>query len=209
MKRTLAVIVFSALTCAFAGNAWAQDVKDTDRLGMALDYFKSGKYHESLLLFEKLDKTYKLNPRFHAYMGLCYYHEWDYEQALKQFGASLPLLNGLSPHELSVYYYAQAESQFALLRYTEALDSYERVLTLCYDNEKADCLYRIGFCHMEQKEWANAEEAFTSALAHYEKYLNDAAHAPRIRQIQNMIKGCKAKAAEEQHYDSTQIGNDK
>lgn len=197
MKRTLAVIAISTMMSVFMPSAWAQGIKDTDRLGMALDYFKSGKYHESLLLFEKLDKTYKLNPRFHAYMGLCYYHEWDYEQALKQFGKSLPQLDALSPHELSVYYYAQAESLFALKRYVEALDSYERVLTLCYDNEKADCFYKIGFCYMQQKEWANAEEAFTSALAHYEKYLNDAAHAPRIRQIQNMIKGCKAKAAGE------------
>ena len=50
---------------------------DTEKLGMALEYFTYGKYHEALLLFEKLEKQHKLNPRFMAYMGLCHYYEWN------------------------------------------------------------------------------------------------------------------------------------
>ncbi len=170
-----------------------QDVKDSDRLGMAIDYFKSGKYHEALLLFERLDKSYKLNPRFHAYMGLCLYQEWDYERAIEMFNGSLPQLSTLSPHELSVYYYARAESLFQLEKYDDALADYEHVITLCYDQEKGDCFYRIGFCHMQKKEWANAAESFSSALAYYEKFLNDDNHQARIKQIKNMIAGCRAK----------------
>ena len=42
-------------------------------LGVAIDYFQSGKYHEALLYFARLDSLYRLNPRFRAYTALCYY----------------------------------------------------------------------------------------------------------------------------------------
>ena len=53
----------------------AQGPDKSEQLGMALEYFSSAKYHEALILFERLDKEYKLNPRYHAYMGICYYYE--------------------------------------------------------------------------------------------------------------------------------------
>lgn len=46
---------------------------------------------------------------------------------------------------------------------------------------------------MQKKEWANAEEVLSSALAYYDKFLNDADHQARIKQIKNMITGCRAK----------------
>ena len=86
--------------------------EDTEKLGMALEYFSSGKYHEALLLFQKLDKNYKLNARFRAYIGVCYYHEWDYKKAVEYLDETIPQLEALAPHERNVYYYADAESQF-------------------------------------------------------------------------------------------------
>ena len=65
------------------------------------------------------------------------------------------------------------------------------MLTLCYDRERAGCHYRIGFCLMQQGEWANAAESLESALAYYERFHDDD-HQPRIRQIKHMIAGCKA-----------------
>ena len=59
----------------------AQKSKDAEELGKALEYFTSAKYHEALLIFQRLDKEYKLNERFKAYIGLCYYHDWDYVAA--------------------------------------------------------------------------------------------------------------------------------
>ena len=168
--------------------------KDSERLGMALEYFKSSKYHEALMLFSKLNEKYELNPRFHAYMGLCYYKEWDYNSAVTEFTQSLPHLKRLYPHELSVYYNALAESRFNLAEYEEAISAYEKVITLCHPNERAECLYRIGLCYIELKQWTNATEALTSALAYYEKYLDTPMFNARITQIRNMIKGCKSKA---------------
>ena len=42
---------------------------DREMLDKAIDYFASQKYHEALLLFEKLDERFRLNPRYLAYMG--------------------------------------------------------------------------------------------------------------------------------------------
>ena len=56
----IALAVLLALPCSTE----AQQVKDSDRLGMALEYFKSGKYHEALLIFERLDKDYKFGSYY-------------------------------------------------------------------------------------------------------------------------------------------------
>ena len=41
-----------------------QKSEDAEQLERAMEYFSSGKYHEALLLFQKLDDEYELNPRF-------------------------------------------------------------------------------------------------------------------------------------------------
>ena len=73
-------------------------------LDKAVAYFNSEKYHEALLIFQQLDKRYKLNDRFRAYIGLCYYNEWEYKSATKYLDEVTPRLTMLAPHERSVYY---------------------------------------------------------------------------------------------------------
>ena len=68
----------------------AQKPSDSEQLGMALEYFQSAKYHEALLIFEKLDEHYTLNPRYHAYMGVCYYNEWLYQEACQYLDEAIP-----------------------------------------------------------------------------------------------------------------------
>ena len=103
----LAALLFAAVMLTHP-NATAQpsgdELTDTQKLGMALDYFTGGKYHEALMMFVKLDKSYKLNPRFKAYIGVCYFHEWEYEQACRYFDAAIPYLDAYAPAERSVYY---------------------------------------------------------------------------------------------------------
>lgn len=180
----LCIVVFSAL-CSYS-----QKEQDTENLGKALEYFASGKYHEALLIFTKLDKQYKLNPRFHAYIGMCHYYEWQYEEAVKYLDKAIPLLENFSPHERSVYYYADAESHFILEKYKEAIPLYEKVITLCYENEKGDCFFRLGFCYMFLEEWINAKDRFESALVYYRKYRNCVDMNARMEQLEKMIKGC-------------------
>lgn len=133
--------------------------EDAEQLARALDYFASEKFHECLVLLQPLNRRYKLNPRYRAYLAVCLYYEWEYAEAIRLFDEVLPQLQGLAPHELSLYYWMDAESYFALQQYTRALPLYERMLPLCRDNEKPDAYYRMGFCHLFAAESSGASSS--------------------------------------------------
>lgn len=131
---------------------------DAEQLARALDYFASEKFHECLVLLQPLNRRYKLNPRYRAYLAVCLYYEWEYAEAIRLFDEVLPQLQGLAPHELSLYYWMDAESNFALQQYARALPLYGKMLPLCRDNEKPDAYYRMGFCHLFAAESSGASE---------------------------------------------------
>ena len=132
--------------------------EDAEQLARALDYFASEKFHECLVLLQPLNRRYKLNPRYRAYLAVCLYYEWEYAEAIRLFDEVIPQLQGLAPHELSLYYWMDAESYFALQQYDRALPLYEKMLPLCRDNEKPDAYYRLGFCHLFAAESSGASE---------------------------------------------------
>lgn len=132
---------------------------DAEQLARALDYFASEKFHECLVLLQPLNRRYKLNPRYRAYLAVCLYYEWEYAEAIRLFDEVLPQLQGLAPHELSLYYWMDAESYFALQQYDRALPLYEKMLPLCRDNEKPDAYYRLGFCHLFAAEASGASSS--------------------------------------------------
>ncbi len=179
---TLCVLLFATPTGAKA------QTSDSERLGMAIDYFQNGKYHEALLILENLDKHYRLNPRFRAYLGVCYYYEWDYRHATECLAAVIPKLEKFSPHERSFYLFANAESLFNLQQYDKALDNYGQMLALCHDNEKGDAYYKIGLIHTFRNGWIDALDNLQSAWYYYSQYTPD--RKARIAQIRNMIQGC-------------------
>ena len=161
---------------------------DTERLGRAIDYFQSGKYHEALLIFEELDEEYDLNPRYHAYMGICYYHEWSYPEACKYLDEAIPQLEGFAPHERSVYYFTDGESHFQLQQYHEAIPYFEKALTVCFENEKAEINYRLGF----EEQWEKARDHYQQALDNYLTFYNNDENRSRILQTAHMLKGCES-----------------
>ena len=132
---------------------------DAEQLARALDYFSSEKFHECLMLLQPLNRRYKLNPRYRAYLAVCLYYEWEYDEAVKLFDEVIPLLQGVAPHELSLYYWMDAESYFALQQYDRALPLYGKMLPLCRDNEKPDAYYRLGFCHLFAAESSGASSS--------------------------------------------------
>lgn len=187
---------------------------DAEQLARALDYFSSEKFHECLVLLQPLNRRYKLNPRYRAYLAVCLYYEWEYDEAVKLFDEVLPQLQGLAPHELSLYYWMDAESYFALQQYDRALPLYGKMLPLCRDNEKPDAYYRMGFCHLfaaessgasssekvsgssessgsSAAERKKAKECFELSLEGYLKYRNTPKEKARIAQIRHMIGGLK------------------
>ena len=103
----------------------------------------------------------------------------------------MPSITVFAPHEQSVYYYANAESHFQLKQYKAAIPCYEKMLNVCHDNEKADALYRLGFCYLFKKDWENALEYFEGARSYYQHYGYKPGLKYRMAQIKNMINGCK------------------
>lgn len=165
----------------------------TERLGKALEYFTSQKYHECLMIMQDLEKQYRLNPRYKAYLGVCYYYEWDYEHANKYLTEAIPQLALFAPHERSFYYWANAESLFYLQKYKEAIPMYEAMLPLCYENEKPDAYYRLGFCHLFMENWVGAWNEFLKAQDAYQKYRDTPDMQARIIQVSHMLDGLKPK----------------
>ena len=187
---------------------------DAEQLARALDYFASEKFHECLVLLQPLNRRYKLNPRYRAYLAVCLYYEWEYAEAIRLFDEVLPQLQGLAPHELSLYYWMDAESYFALQQYDRALPLYGKMLPICWDNEKPDAYYRMGFCHLfaaessgasssekasgssessgsSAEERKKAKECFELSLEGYLKYRNTPNEKARIAQIRHMLGGLK------------------
>lgn len=188
--------------------------EDAEQLARALDYFASEKFHECLVLLQPLNRRYKLNPRYRAYLAVCLYYEWEYAEAIRLFDEVLPQLQGVAPHELSLYYWMDAESYFALQQYDRALPLYEKMLPVCWENEKPDAYYRLGFCHLfaaessgasssekasgssessdsSAEERKKAKECFELSLEGYLKYRNTPNEKARIAQIRHMIGGLK------------------
>lgn len=164
-----------------------------EQLSKALDYFISQKYHECLIIMQELDKHYRLNPRYKAYLGVCYYYEWDYKQAAKYLSAAIPQLGNFSPHERSFYYWANAESLFNLQKYAEAIPFYQAMLPLCYANEKPDVHYRLGFCYLFAEQWNEAWNELLQAQKGYLKLRNTPDMQVRITQVSHMLDGLKPK----------------
>lgn len=187
------IILLLCILCSFRINAQQIKRDDTEKLERAIGYFQGGKYHEALLLLEDLNKKYALNPRFKAYMGVCYYYEWDYKNACKILECTISELAVLAPREQSVYYYCLAESCFMQNEYNKAIPYYEKATILCLDNEKADILYRMALCYMYSERYDVAYEYFSSSLAYYKHFGISAEKKQRIVQISNMMQGCKEK----------------
>ena len=75
--RTLIIFMFITAVCntRLPGQT-VNGMPDKEQLTIALEYFSSGKYIEARNILTRLDKRYKLNPRFKAYIGLCFYYTW-------------------------------------------------------------------------------------------------------------------------------------
>ena len=184
--------LFLNLLILIAVSVFAQNKEaDTEALSRALEYFQSEKYHEALLIFQRLDTSYKLNNRYKAYIALCYYHDWDFKKATEYFDAVLPKLEALSPQERAVYYYTNGECHFQLAQYREAIPWFRAALVLCPDRDKGDNWFRLGFCYYFLKESAHAQGCFMVADYYYASFRNPEDVYARRQQIEHMVRGLR------------------
>ena len=185
--RVVAVLLLSVATLAVHASE-----DDKELLGKAIEYYQGGKYHESILAFEQLNKHYSLNPRFIAYLGMSYYKEMHYEEAARYLSSSLPDMKVYSPMEQAVYAYSCAESFFRLERYREAIKYYEQTLPLVSGNDKGDVLFHDAFAHyFTQGATEEVANLFTEAKEQYRANVNTATsqQTARLRQTENMLHG--------------------
>lgn len=172
--------------------AWgAGDETDTQRLGRAVEYFQGGKYHEAMLLFEELNSKYNLNPRFNGYLAVCYYHEFQYEDAAALLDKVMPRLEVFAPHERAVYYFTCADSHFQTGEYSSAIPYYEKALSVCYENEKPEIYYKMSFCHMKQNDDEKAQYLYGEAESYFELYHYIPTLRTRIGKMSNIVDSCQ------------------
>ena len=174
-------------------DASAQQKTDSRTLGMAIDYFQSGKYHEAIVLFNKLDKEYELNPRFLAYMGVCYFYIEEYKSACKYLLQQLPKLHVFSPAEQTLYYATCAESSFILEEYAQAIDLFRQTTQLCREEEKGDCFYKIALSYSTLEQYDSAYHYLSQAKDNYRHFQGKYTTTARMAQIEKMMVGCKMK----------------
>ncbi len=163
--------------------------KDSERLGMAMEYMQSNKFHEALIILSQLDKKHHLSPRLKAYIGLCYYYEQDYAMTCNTMDTLLVHLDALAPQERSLYNFCTAESHFYIGEYKEAISYYDAMLTLCHDNEKADALFHLAFCYLNTGDEEQALQTFQKSLSCYEEYGFPKERVARVIELRNIIKG--------------------
>ena len=165
MKKVV-LFIFLILSTLSSVNA---QVRESEKLGKAIEYFGGQKYHEALILFEGLAKKYRLNPRFYAYMGVCYFKEQDYRHASEMLDSIIPHLEPFPPHERGVCYYSCAESHFLQDEYPTALSYYEMSLPVANEREKGDIYYRMGCCGMMMESDSIQIDNFRQAKTWFEK----------------------------------------
>lgn len=187
LRRLLLILLCFVSVSVFSQGKEA----DTEALGRALEYFQSQKYHEALLIFQRLDQSYKLNARYKAYIGLCYYYDWDYKKATEYFDTFLPKLSMLAPEERALYYYADGESHFQLGHYDQAIVLFQSALTLCHDRDKGDSWFRIGFCYYFLQQPALAQGCFHVAEYYYATFRNSPDLQARRQQMAHMMRGLR------------------
>lgn len=193
MPRIASIIL---LTLALLGKSMSlcgQSMTAQERLDRAIDYFQSEKYHEAGIILSELDRNYRLNSRYRAFLAVCRYRDNDYAATVEILDSIIPQLTSLSPDERAVYDHIAAESHFALGHYADAATYYDSQLSLCHDDERGDTLYRLGLCLMFQSDYANAYDRFVSALAYFINKPQANTTEARIRQTEHLAAGCRDK----------------
>ena len=172
--------------------------KDNDKvlLGKAMEYFRSGKYHEALLLFADLDSRYTLSPRTKAFFGVSAYYDGDYDTAVTQLTPMLSTPDAYPPAEMSVYWFCCAESLFHLHQYQSAIDHYEQYICICRPEERTEAFVKMGQCYIEMGLWRQALETLESASACSKAFDKEPQRTKRDNTIAALTDTC------EQHMSS-------
>lgn len=202
--KTLLRLAFTLILFTLSFNAvisLAQDRKrDSELLGKAVEYYQGEKFHECILTFEKLQKSYRLNPRHMAYLGYSYYKEKKYPEAVNYLTKAIPELEAYSPKEQAIFLYSCGESLFHLGNYKDSRDYYQKALPFVEGTDKADVLYHTAFGLYLEENGEEAVPLFEEAIELYSKNSQpeDLMHKARCKQAQIMRNGIRKSLQKEE-----------
>lgn len=197
MKKEMRTILTMTLMLCLAVPVKGQQKEGVEQLQHAIDYFSAGKYHEALLEFSELESSYKLNPRFIAYMGVCEFYEGNYGKAIVRFENSLDKLASLAPQELYLYHYLMADSYFNLQHFLESSVYYAKAQEYLPKKPDAELYYKRGMCGLFMKDNKMALEDFRTSRFLYRKQGESQKKTQRLRQLSHMIGGLSTGNAED------------
>ena len=158
-KQLVTLLLFIILPTCILAQSKRQQNNDKELLAKAIDYYQGRKYHEALLFFEQLNNRYVLNPRFKAYMAVCYYHDNDFKKTTETLDTLLQSLTVFAPREQAVYYFINAESHFQEQNYKQALTNFEQGLPLS-DNKEKGYIYKskVKRTRRQIQDWLSQAE---------------------------------------------------
>lgn len=186
LKHLFALVLGILATVEFA--VGASPATDIRQLEMAVEYFQSGKFHEALLLFRKLDASYSLNKRMRAFMGVCYYYEREYDQAAALLDSLVMSLDVFAPKECLLYYKCCAESHYHLGQYPKAIELYKKGMTISEGKELGYIYSRLAFCWFHLKNIPRMQECLKSAVTIY-RAANDTTQLLQIdRDVEKLLQ---------------------
>ena len=200
LKHAMTSFVFYALlnvmtllphlsTCQSA-NGDINKTEAKEMLGKATEYFQSGKYHEALLLYRKIDKSYELSERTRAFMGVCAYYDGDYTLACTLLDKTLNRMHAYAPAEQSVYCFCDGQSHYAQKEYNQAITAFEMHFNRCHPNERTDTLVMLARCHLGLGNKTIAKEYLMSAIK-YEKMFESKESPEKMQNILSLLELCQ------------------
>jgi tetratricopeptide (TPR) repeat protein len=123
-------------------------------------------------------------------------YEGQYAKAAEYLEATIPQLRAFSPQEVGLYNWLCGECLFKQEQWQRAIAYYEATTLMRHGNEKADALYRLGFCYINLHDMRVAKDYLESALIYYER-AGSPDYKARVAQLYNMTAALRNYLGEE------------
>ena len=134
-----------------------------------VELYDGNKFDQAVEAFErglKFPVDRDINARCHFWMGECYYHQGDYDQALKKYD---DLRNAPGSYATSLYEQASYSMGYAYFKqktYDEALTAFRRFngVSGIHPKQHADAMLRIADCYYLAKDEDQAIRWYDEAI---------------------------------------------
>jgi len=132
-----------------------------------LTWKQCGYWKDGITLFHHALEVTGDNPVANNLLGLAYYKQGQYEQAIRHFSEAI-LKN---PRDAEGYYFSRGQAYSELGQYQHALDDYKKVISLKPDYLD-DVYNNIGVIYYKLGQFQKAIDYFTEAIRRNSRYVS-------------------------------------